>query len=80
MMKVFITKFALTRGIYESEEGEIREDKYFMSRIASYPNAFLKPLHYRLSLEEAKEQSEMLRLNKIKFYEQELIRLKKLSF
>lgn len=80
MVKVFITKFVLTRGIYESKEGEIREDHCFSSPTASYPNAFLRPKEYRLRMDEAIRQAEGILIKKIEYHQQELQRLNKLTF
>ncbi len=63
IVKVFITKYAISRGIIESGEGEIREDKSFY--VTGKKNSYTEK-EYCLTIEEATIQTRDLLDTKIK--------------
>lgn len=79
-MTVFITKYALFKGILELEAIEIEGD-YFVE-----PPPGLSQVYYPakkevwLTLEEAQKRAEEMRLRQITFYENKIKLLKKKKF
>jgi len=80
-MKVYITKYALTKGILEKEEAEVCKDTSLdmISVHSRYTEYYHKP-DWHESKEEAIEQAEKMRERKIKNLEKQINKLKNLSF
>lgn len=79
-MRVWITKYALTQGVYPAEvdlstvsDTMVRETK------TAYPNLFHKP-YWHTTREEAVKQAEDQRVRKIASVRAQLTRLQKMTF
>jgi glutamyl-tRNA reductase len=72
MITVYISKYALTEGIFE-KEGDISDD---------FPELFLwyKKGEWHHTLEEAQAKAEQMRIKKIASLQKQLAKLEKLSF
>lgn len=81
-MKVWITKYALTQGIYETE-GEIAKsnsDMFCTPKIMeSYASYYFKP-YWHETKEDAIAHAEKLRAAKIKSLEKQLAKIKTMQF
>lgn len=79
-MKVYITKYALTTGIIESEADIIERDpKMIYTVINSYNVYFFKP-DWHQNKNEAIYKAEEMRKKKIASLEKQIEKLKKLKF
>jgi hypothetical protein len=78
-MKVFITKYALTKGIFEEDARLVANPKMCVIQRRSYDPFYLKP-HWHLTIEEAKAQAEKMRVAKIKSLQKSIDKLKVLQF
>lgn len=83
-MKVYITKYALTKGIQEREvnaQVSISNPKALQIKngFGLWFNSYYKP-HWHLTRAEAQAQAEKMRLAKIKSLEKQLDKLRRLSF
>jgi hypothetical protein len=78
-MKVWISKYALTKtGIYETEgECSKHDPKYFFSK--NNLNGF-GPKEWHLTKEDAIDAAEVMRFKKISMYQKKVESLKKLEF
>ena len=80
-MKVWVTKYALTKGIYESREGKIIDGgKYFTEDHRGMDSLFLTLEGYSITELEAKEMANIMRLKKIESLKKSIIKLEKLKF
>lgn len=75
-MKVFITQYALTRGIIESE-AEIKND---MAIIKGRHYVYHPKPHWHLSEQLAKQQGEKMRIAKIASLQKQIDKLKNKYF
>lgn len=84
-MKAFITKYALTRGIFEKDGrdvgyGTFRIDAGFYSGHYSFAYFYYHKGEWFLTKEEAVIKAEEMRQKKIKTLEKQLSKLKTLKF
>lgn len=79
MTKVFITKYALTKGIYEVEVNTTRNKDRVLVSDSYYPQYFYGN-EFHLTMEEAKKDAEKRRLEKIQSLEKQIEKLKNLKF
>lgn len=82
MVKVFITKYALTYGIYETEGDLIRDDDMFVQRAES-PNSFDQYFHgkdFHADKESAILRAEEMRAAKLKSLQKQIDKIQKLNF
>ena len=79
-MKIYVTKFALTRGIF-SIEGQICDDRDVMEDVSSPARAtiYLKP-DWHETREEAVAQAEVMRKRKIASVKKQLDKLEAMTF
>lgn len=76
-MKVYITKYAFTQGIYEVDVRQSSATRVTATR------SVMENYHYsewHLTRAEAEQQAEKMRLAKIKSLEKQLDKLRRLSF
>jgi len=78
-MKVWITKYAITRGIVEAESTPIEGDAVVAKIPDQWENYFRKP-YWHETKEAAIAQAETMRQKKIKSLEREIEKIKKLTF
>ena len=76
-MKVFITKYALTKGIIELD-GEIKGD-YFSTKQRGFHELFFNKEFY-LTREEAVNNSEERRIKKLQSLDNQIKKLSELNF
>lgn len=79
MTKVFITKFALTRGIEEAEADETAYGDMVTTRHLGYTQYF-HGNEFHLTMEEAVKDAEHRRLKKIQSLEKQIEKFKNLKF
>jgi len=79
-MKIYITKYALTKGIQEYEVPVIDLNEYhvFISD-AMRSQCFYKP-DWHTDIEEALIQAELMRLKKISSLSKQIVKLRNLKF
>ena len=80
-MKVYVTKFALTRGILEKEVSISSTSKNMVVEIINevYPSYYHKPYWYE-NKDEAIKFAEEMRVRKIESLKKSILRLEKLKF
>ena len=77
-MKVWITKYALTKGILEAESSESSE--FRTGRKVKVQGQWFYDNDYHVTLKDAQEHAEKMRHNKIASLERSLKKLKNLYF
>jgi len=79
-MKVYITKYALSKGIQRHEVSDIKHgtDRVFILG-AMYSLWFFKP-HWHTDKNTALQQAELMRLKKIASLERQIFKLRGLKF
>ena len=77
-MKVYITKYALTKGIYVVE-GEISQHNDMFCQNADYPQYFHKP-DWHEDWDDALKQASLMKDKKIKSIKKQLSKLENLEF
>lgn len=80
-MKVWITKYALTQGIYEVEgEVSVENNIFCVPRTEkTFATYYHKP-HWHETKEEAVAQAEKMRVAKLKALEKQVAKIKALQF
>ncbi len=78
-MKVWITKYALTRGIVETE-GEILQDKSLEVTSGEYKGRWFWHKDFELTKEGAKVRAEEMRMKKIDNLKKRILKLEKKKF
>jgi len=81
-MKVWITKHALTQGIFEVE-GNIfptSEKMFFVPQTQKTCEAYYHKPYWHLTKEEAVKQAEKMRTDKLKSLEKQMSKIKSLRF
>lgn len=78
-MKVYITKYWLTKGIIEKEGDIVYKDSLFKSNNSRYAEYFHKNQFF-LTMEEAKKHCEVLRFKKIKILEGQIKKIEEIKF
>lgn len=78
-MKVWITKYALTTGIFMAEVEETHTPTMVSDKMNSYHSRYHKP-DWHLTEAEAIEQAEKMVLRKIKSVQKQLDKLNKMTF
>lgn len=79
-MKVFITKYALTKGIIEVEGETTSSTTMVRYKSGKYPNQYIhKPFWYE-NREEAVKHAEELRKRKIASVKSQITKLEKITF
>lgn len=83
-MKVWITKYALTRGIIEAETNEISDDgychAYWIDRKGYECDSFLSPRHFEEDKESAIFKAKEMRQKKITSLKKQIEKLEKMKF
>lgn len=79
-MKVYITKYALSKGIQEYEVSDIKPGtEHIVIHKAMYNQHFFKP-DWHTNKEEALLQAELMRLKKISSLSKQIVKLRGLKF
>lgn len=78
-MKVWITRYALTKGIVETE-GEILQDKSLKVTSGEYRGAWFWHKDFELTEEDAKVRAEEMRMKKIDSLKKRILKLEKKKF
>lgn len=79
-MKIYVTKYALTQGIFEEPNAIGHDHNVFSVSHAGYCDSYYHKGEYALTKEEAIAQAEAMRLKKIKSLNAQLLRLNSLKF
>ena len=77
-MKVYITKYCLTQGIFE-REAELRDDNMILVKDGVYSSYYHKP-EWHDNLADASKQAESMRLKEIEALKRKMAKLEKLKF
>lgn len=82
MATVWISRYALTEGIFELYEYEIRGDFVYWTNENSRGHSYIpgKNRHWHGTKDEALTRAELMRLRKIKSLEKQILKLKDMSF
>lgn len=78
-MKIYITQYALTKGILEKEVEETSFENMVKENIGGYNQMYHKP-HWHSTKEEAVIQAEKMRLSKISSLNKKIKELENLKF
>lgn len=78
-MKIWITKYALTKGIIERNNSEIVDDNV-TCHISGCHYEYYHKGEWASSLENALEQTEKMRIKKIKSLEKQIQKIRTLEF
>jgi hypothetical protein len=79
-MKVYVTKYALTQGIFPIEANLIDDGKYAKQSTGSSLGLFLRRGEYALTDDEAIRQAEELRCKKLASIEKQVSKINQLDF
>lgn len=84
VQKVFITQYALTRGIYEAEMEVILDDPKFKKKCVEKYNGNIPQVffddEFHLTKDEAIKHAEKMRSKKIESLKKQIAKLEKMSF
>jgi len=79
-MKVYVTRYALTKGIQEYDVSDMQKGNYHVViHEAMYNQHFFKP-DWHTDIEEALIQAELMRLKKISSLSKQIVKLRNLKF
>lgn len=78
-MKIYVTKYALTKGIQEMEAESVDENRAIVKIYGNLAQYFHNK-EYHLSKEAAVEQADLMLKNRISSLEKQIAKLKKLNF
>lgn len=83
-MKVWITKYALTKGIIEAETDKISNDgfchAYWIDKNGYKCNSFFHPKYFEKDKESAVSKAEEMRQKKIASLKKQIEKLEKMKF
>lgn len=80
-MKIYVTKYALTKGIQEMEAESVNENRSMaIVKIHGRLTQYFFNKEYHFSKEEAVEQADLMLKNRISSLEKQIAKLKKLNF
>lgn len=82
-MKIWVTKYALTKGILEADDGEICEivpKGMIRSKCLGGGHTYFHKPDWHESKEEADEQAEKMRLKKLESLKKQIKKLESLNF